>query len=74
MFVMANIRLKSKPEIKNRVLALRCSDKEFNKVKMLAMLYSEGNMSEYTLYAALNFRPSRGDLIQEPPPKKRKPL
>ena len=56
------MRLINKKHLKNKLIALRFTDKQYNHIKMHALLYSEGNISEYMLYAALNYKVRQSDL------------
>lgn len=55
-------RLKRDKVYKVKMVAFRCTDEEFNELKIKANIYSEGNVSEYVLYAAINFEVNYEDL------------
>ena len=38
------------------------TEKEFNKIKLKAGLYTESNMSEYVALSAINYRPDKSDI------------
>jgi len=56
------MKLKNKKQLKNKFCAFRCTEKDFYNIKRNALLYSEGNISEYMLYAALNYKVLNSDL------------
>ena len=58
-------RLKKKKVYKTRFIGVRCNDEQYNEIKLKANLYTEGNVSEYVLHAALNYEVSRDDLENE---------
>lgn len=64
------MRLKKLKKTKNKLIQYRCTDDDYNAVLRKAQLYTEGNIAEWALYAAINFVPSKDDL--EEPQKKRK--
>lgn len=72
------MRLKKQKEYKTQFIGLRCTDEQYNKIKTAALLYTEGNISEFCLYALINFEIDSDDLekdkapILEAPPIKRK--
>lgn len=69
------MRLKNTKKSKTSRVAFRCTENEENKMQQKANIYTEGNISEYIIFAALNFVPSKSDFEQEEnkgPPKKRK--
>ena len=43
-------------------IGLRCTEKEKNQLQIKANLYTKGNLSEYVLFAALNYAVKRNDL------------
>ncbi len=55
-------RLKRKKIYKDCFLGVRCTQEEFNELKLKANLYSDGNMSEYALHAILNYEVVYADL------------
>ena len=66
------MRLKKQNKNKTKRIAFRSTEGEFNKMQQKANIYTEGNLSEYILFAALNFVPSKDDFEEEIKPKKRK--
>lgn len=56
------MRLKKNKGIKNKTISIRVSEKEFNKLKIKASLYTESNISEWLIFAGLEHRPTRSDL------------
>lgn len=55
-------RLKKDKIYKTHFIGIRCTEEQHNEIKLKANLYTEGNMSEFTLYSALNFEPNYEDL------------
>jgi len=55
-------RLKQEKNYKIKTVAFRCTEEDFNELKIKANIYSEGNVSEYVLYAAINFEVNYEDL------------
>lgn len=55
------MRLKKQKNNKTSRVTFRCTEKEENKLQQKANIYTEGNVSEFVLYAALNFVPSKED-------------
>lgn len=66
------VRLKTTKDNKTGRITFRCKVKEENKIKQKANIYCEGNISEYILYAALNFVPGKEDFEIEVKKGKRK--
>lgn len=62
------MRLKKSKLKKTEFVGLRVSQDELNRIKQRALLYCEGNVSEFMLYAALNYEIKEKDL--EPSGKK----
>lgn len=58
-------RLKRDKIYKDSFIGVRCMKEQHNEIKMRANLYTEGNVSEYVIYAALNFAPCYEDLESE---------
>jgi len=56
------MRLKRKKDLKTERLAARATLKQLYKIQQKANIYTEGNVSEYIVFAALNFVPSKDDL------------
>jgi len=48
---------------KSEHLRARCTIKQFYDIKKKAMLYCEGNMSEFMVYASTNYTPGRDELV-----------
>lgn len=65
------MRLKKKKKTKHHFIGLRASDEEHNEIKIKANLYTDGNISEWMLYAARNYQPKRDELegAQQAPSK-----
>ncbi len=62
LYILYNMRLKKKKHNKNNFIAARLNEKEFKRIKLKANLYTEGNLSEWLIHAALNHRPRTDDL------------
>ena len=60
-----NMRLRRMKEKKSEFIGLRVSVEELNRIKQRALLYCEGNMSEFILYACLNYEIKEKDLEQK---------
>jgi hypothetical protein len=60
------MRIKKAVKFKDKMATFRCTTKEFNKIKQKAWTYTEGNISEFILYASLNFVVTKGDLDMTP--------
>jgi hypothetical protein len=56
------MRIKKRSGKKTEFIGLRMSKEDKNKIMQRALLYCEGNISEFLLYAALNYEISRKDL------------
>ena len=56
------VRLKKVKKQKTRHIGIRTTDKEYNEIKKRALLYTEGNVSEFMLYAAKNYEIKEKDL------------
>ncbi len=61
------MRLKRSKKNKEGRVSFRCLETEENKIQQKANIYTDGNLSEYVLYAALNFVPSKEDFEEEKP-------
>lgn len=55
-------RLKKDKIYKTEFIGIRCTEEQANEIKIKANIYTEGNVSEYVLYAALNFEVNYEDL------------
>ena len=66
------MRLKKNKNNKTHRTTFRSTEEEFNKLQQKANIYTDGNVSEYILFAALNFVPSKEDFEEEKSPSKRK--
>jgi hypothetical protein len=55
-------RLKTSKIYKCKLIAFRCTEEDFNEIKIKANIYTEGNVSEYILYTALNYEVNYDDL------------
>jgi len=67
------MRLKSMKRYKTKFIGIRCTEAEYNEIKIKSLLYTDGNISEYMMYAVMKFKPSKQDILEEAP-KKREPL
>jgi len=56
------MRLKKKNHNKNIIVSVRFSQREYNKLKIKAGLYTEGNISEWLVFTGINHRPHKNDL------------
>ncbi len=56
-----SIRLKKSKKNKTSKISFRCLEEEENKLQQKANIYTDGNLSEYLLFAGLNFVPSKED-------------
>lgn len=65
------MRLKKEKAVKNEKLTFRLSGADLKKIKRMALIYCEGNESEWCLYASLNFMPSGDELEDEKTPRKK---
>lgn len=61
--------MRLKKQIKNKVekVETRCTKDEKMSIRRKSQLYCEGNISEWVLYAALNFVPDQTDFEDEKP-------
>lgn len=59
------MRLKKEDNIKNDKITVRVSNMQLNKLKAKANVYCDGNLSEWILYAALHFIPSKEELVED---------
>lgn len=64
------MRIKKRVGKKSEFIGLRCSLEDLNKIRQRALIYCEGNISEFILYAALNYHISRKDLDESLPENK----
>lgn len=55
-------RLKTKKICKTEFIGFKCSKADREEIRLKSFVYTEGNMSEFILYAAKNFEPSYEDL------------
>lgn len=65
------MRLKKEKHSKESKIEARCTKDERRMIKAKALTYCEGNISEWLIYAALNFVPGKEDLDDESKNKKR---
>lgn len=56
------MRLKKKKITRDTFIQIRCKQEEKNVIQSKANLYTEGNISEFILYASLNYVPSKEEL------------
>ena len=59
------MRLKKAKKNKTESVGVRCKQDEYNALQRKANIYTDGNLSEYVLFAALNFVPSKEDFELE---------
>lgn len=59
------MRLKKDKKNKTSKISFRCTEDAENKLQTKANLYTEGNISEYLVYAGLNFIPDKNDFEKE---------
>lgn len=64
------MRIKKRAGKKSEFVGLRLSLDDLNKIRQRALLYCDGNISEFILYAALNYTISRKDLDDSLPENK----
>ena len=62
------MRLKKPQKNKTDNLVFRCTKEERNQIKRKANIYTEGNLSEWILFAALNCVPDKNDFEDEKKP------
>lgn len=55
-------RLKRKKNYKTEYIGVRMNKEQRNEIQLKANLYTDGNLSEFVLYSALNFEPNYEDL------------
>ena len=56
------MRIKKKRKVKSKQVTLRANEKELNAMKRKANLYTEGNLSEWIIYAASNHTVPKDEL------------
>jgi poly(A) polymerase Pap1 len=67
------MRLKTNKSSKDERVSFRCTTEEFNELQRKANIYTDGNLSEYLIYAGKNFVPSKEDFEEtQKSPSKRK--
>ena len=66
------MRLKKGKNNKVCRTTFRSTEMEMNKIQQKANIYTDGNLSEYILFASLNFVPSKEDFEEDKPTKKGK--
>lgn len=66
------MRLKKKKVNKTEGGAFRCTEEQMNAIKGKALMYADGNLSEWIVYASMNYVPSGEELDDEPKKKKRR--
>jgi len=54
--------MRLKKDLKNKHLQARVSAMEINKIKIRANLYTNGNVSEWMVFAAMNYKPGKRSL------------
>ena len=54
-----------KKETKDESVRIRCHKEEKQRLQLKANLYTNGNLSEYLLYAGLNYIPVKEELENE---------
>ena len=58
------MRLKKQKDNKNETIGARVNNEQLNKIKLNANIYTDGNLSEWLVYAALNCKPQKKDLTE----------
>ena len=66
------MRLRKNKNNKNGRTSFRRTEEEINKIQQKANIYTDGNISEYILFAALNFVPSKEDFEDEKPKSRKR--
>lgn len=56
------MRLKKKKKTKLLKKDFRLSEEELNELQLKANLYTEGNLSEWIVYAGINYVPKKSEL------------
>ena len=64
------MRLKKQSKNKSENIAFRCSKDHYNLIKRKANIYTEGNISEWVLFAAMNCLPDKNDFENDTNAKK----
>jgi len=59
------MRLKKQKKIRNFYVKARCSETVKNALQCKANIYTDGNLSEYLIYAGLNFIPGKEDFEEK---------
>ncbi len=59
------MRLKKKKIYKTRTIGFRCTEEEFQKIQMRSLHWTDGNASEFCLYAAMNYSVKKDDIEEE---------
>jgi len=54
-------------------IGLRVTTEEKNMIKLKAVLYTDGNVTAWLVYCALNHKPRTTDLLMETPAKYKSP-
>ena len=65
------MRLKKKKNNKTKAINLRCTEEEYNIIMRKSLLYTEGNTSEFIVFASTEFVPSKEDFENYRPTKKK---
>jgi len=55
-------RLKKNKVYRTEYIAFRCTPEQKNKLRLKAVVFTESNLSEYILHAALNYNIEEKDL------------
>ena len=63
------MRLKKKKTNKTEPVNFRCTLEEFQLIQRKALLYTEGNLSEFIVFASTEFVPSKEDFENYRPKK-----
>lgn len=56
------MKLKKRKENRIKTIAFRVTEREYNKIRLKAGIYSEGKISDWVASSALNYRPTKGEL------------
>lgn len=59
------MRLKKNKNNKSERITFRSTIDDSHKIQQKANIYTDGNISEYVLFASLNFVPSKDDFEEE---------
>lgn len=57
------MRLKKEKKTKFKRIEVRASEQEKNDIQLKANLYTDGNISEWIIYASMNYKPKKSELV-----------